>query len=364
MTVSVYARHSSKCSKSGERGAGQYKRCKCPLWLRWGKDGKKSAKTRSWDIATKAARKLEQDLELTANGIEPPKKPDHITIQSAVDLYLSDMNQRSLAKPTVDKARRMITRLRDYANARGIILLKDVSPRLLIEWRSTWTFKAKSSSPAVHWAVWKTFSKWAFRSDLIEADPSAKLKALPSAHNQVQPLTQGEMQGLLAATDDCGFSPEVAYRVKTVILLMRWSGLACMDATTLSRYALGDDNNLTRRRNKTKQEVFVPLPPTVAERLRALCNDHPDYFFWNPERTKKTSIVCEFAVLLRKVFDKAGVSHSTVLSTETRIKCVGRAALWKFRFYWSLVGPFSGLMRKAILKQVKTEAESILTEAP
>ena len=88
MTVSVYARHSSKCSKSGERG-GQYKRCKCPLWLRWGADGKKSAKTRSWDIATKAARKLEQELELAANGIEPLKKPDHITIQSAVDLYLS-----------------------------------------------------------------------------------------------------------------------------------------------------------------------------------------------------------------------------------------------------------------------------------
>jgi hypothetical protein len=51
----------------------------------------------------------------------------------------------------------------------------------------------------------------------------------------------------------------------------------------------------------------------------------------------------------------------TVLSTETRIKCFGWAALWKFRFYWSLVGPFSGLIREAILKQVKTEAESTLT---
>ena len=310
MTVSVYARHSSKCSKSRERGTGQFKRCKCPLWLRWGKDGKKSAKTRSWDIATKAARKLEQELELAANGIEPLKKPDHITIQSAVDLYLSDMNQRSLAKPTVDKARRMITRLRDYANAQGIILLKDVTARLLTEWRNTWTFKAKSSSPAVHWAVSKTFSKWAFRTDLIEVDPSAKLKSLPSEHNQVQPLTQGDMQRLLAATDNCEFSQEVAYRVKTIILLMRWSGLACMDAATLRRDALGDDNNLTRRRNKTNVEVFVPLPPAVAEMLRALTNDHPDYFFWNPERLKKTSIVCEFSVLFRKVFDKAGISHS------------------------------------------------------
>jgi len=53
----------------------------------------------------------------------------------------------------------------------------------------------------------------------------------------------------------------------------------------------------------------------------------------------------------------------TVLSTETRIKCFGRAALWKFRVYWSLIGPFSGLIRKAILKQVKTEAEAVLKGA-
>lgn len=103
-------------SKSRERGTGQYKRCKCPLWLRWGKDSKKSAKTRSWDIATKAARKLEQELELAANGIEPPKKPDHITVQSAVDLYLSDMAQRGIKD--LSKARRMLSRLQDYANGK------------------------------------------------------------------------------------------------------------------------------------------------------------------------------------------------------------------------------------------------------
>ena len=60
---------------------------------------------------------------------------------------------------------------------------------------------------------------------------------------------------------------------------------------------------------------------------------------------------------------RAESPEETVLSTETRIKCFGRAALWKFRLYWSLVGPFSGLIRKAILKQVKTEAESTVTQA-
>ena len=51
-------------------------------------------------------------------------------------------------------------------------------------------------------------------------------------------------------------------------------------------------------------------------------------------------------------------TETTILFTETRIQCLGRAALWKFGIYWSLVGPFSGLIRKAILKNVKTRAES------
>jgi hypothetical protein len=51
--------------------------------------------------------------------------------------------------------------------------------------------------------------------------------------------------------------------------------------------------------------------------------------------------------------------ETTILSTETRIQCFGPSARWKFRVYWTLVGPFSGLIRNAILKQVKDKAESI-----
>ena len=294
--------------KIKERNAGQHKRCKCPLWLRWGKHDKKSAKTRSWDIATKAARKLEEELELAANGIEPPKKPDYIAIEAAADLYLGDMAQRGIKD--LSKARRMLSRLRDYANGKNVILLKDVTARLLTEWRSGWTFKKGSDSPAVHWSVVKTFFKWAFSTDLIPADPSAKLKSLPSGRHQVLPLSRDDFDRILAAVDQCCFTPAVEYRVKTFILLQRWSGLACMDAATLRRDALSDSNNISRERNKTDGEVFIPLPPPVAEMLRALPNDHPEYFFWNPGRMKTTSLVCMFGDWLRTVFDKACVRHS------------------------------------------------------
>jgi integrase/recombinase XerD len=71
------------------------------------------------------------------------------------------------------------------------------------------------------------------------------------------------------------------------------------------------DSNISRERNKTDNGVFVPIPYRVAEMLRMLPSDHPEYFFWNPDRMKKTSIVAMFGDWLRTVFDKAGVAHST-----------------------------------------------------
>ena len=54
---------------------------------------------------------------------------------------------------------------------------------------------------------------------------------------------------------------------------------------------------------------------------------------------------------------KPGKLQGTVLSTETRIACFGRAARWKFGCYWALIAPFSSVIRKAILRRVKAEAE-------
>jgi hypothetical protein len=91
--------------------------------------------------------------------------------------------------------------------------------------------------------------------------------------------------------------------------------------------------------------------------------------FWRPDGGRCMDLaVDDFTDFSRSGFAKAvwnfellaDSPESTVLSTETRIKCFGSAALWKFRLYWSFVGPFSGLVRKAILKRVKTQAESIV----
>lgn len=50
-------------------------------------------------------------------------------------------------------------------------------------------------------------------------------------------------------------------------------------------------------------------------------------------------------------------SGASVLSTETRIACFGQDASHKFRRYWMLVGPFSGLIRRALLRGIRRRAE-------
>lgn len=46
----------------------------------------------------------------------------------------------------------------------------------------------------------------------------------------------------------------------------------------------------------------------------------------------------------------------TRLTTETRVRCLGPAARRKFRLYWALIRPFSGLIRRRMLAGVKRRA--------
>ncbi|HKP68880.1 MAG TPA: hypothetical protein VJV05_06330 [Pyrinomonadaceae bacterium] len=47
------------------------------------------------------------------------------------------------------------------------------------------------------------------------------------------------------------------------------------------------------------------------------------------------------------------------LTTETRVKCLDRASRIKFAFYWTVVRPFSGLIRNEMLRLIKIRAEKV-----
>lgn len=59
-------------------------------------------------------------------------------------------------------------------------------------------------------------------------------------------------------------------------------------------------------------------------------------------------------------FSVDGKGNETCLTTETRIRCLDDASRRSFGFYWTFIQPFSGLIRREMLKIVKKKAEEMI----
>lgn len=51
---------------------------------------------------------------------------------------------------------------------------------------------------------------------------------------------------------------------------------------------------------------------------------------------------------------------NTLVTTETRVKCTDACSRWKFRIYWILIRPFSGLIRREMLRLIDKKSVSAL----
>ncbi len=58
-----------------------------------------------------------------------------------------------------------------------------------------------------------------------------------------------------------------------------------------------------------------------------------------------------------------GTRGTTRLATETRVYCLDDGSRKRFRLYWLIIGPFSGSIRKEMLRIVKREAERAAHQA-
>ncbi len=170
-------------------------------------------------------------------------------------------------------------------------------------WRDTWTFREGSYSQRVHGAAIKRFFTWAVTFDLLERNPFDKLDPLELKPVPTLPLSPEEVDRLVGAASQCTNGETLA----TLILLMRWSGLAIRDASCLRRDALLADNSIKTRRQKTNEYVYVKIPADVAERLRAVGSINPAYFFWNGRTTAKDNATV-WGNRIRAAFDRAGIT--------------------------------------------------------
>ena len=142
----------------------------------------------------------------------------------------------------------------------------------------------------------------------IEKNPAEGMPKITKRNNPSPipkvPFTREQMTAILMAAANY-HNPDRAKKAPVMIETMRRSGLAIADATRLERTRL-QNNRLELYRTKTGEPVFVLVPPTLANQLRALEPKDSRYFFWNGRGTWE-SAANGWAKVFRVVFKNSKV---------------------------------------------------------
>lgn len=277
-TITIYVRHSAGCKYEGDEFA---KKCPCRKWLRWTpNDGSPRqripAKTRSWAEAEQV--KLELANQLAGKPVTQDETADQ-TLRRAVEVFLADKGQ-SIGADVLGKYTRELDRLVEFCERKRVYNVSGLTRELLVGYAETWTAQYPSTQTR---SVVRTrcggFLRFCFDARWL-----ARVPKLPKVAIDVvptMPLTEEEYARLLAAADAFK-GPETPAKVRALVQLMRWSGLAITDALTLPRQGLYEHGGLfrvTTQRTKTGTHVSVALPPDVAREILATADER--YIFWD-----------------------------------------------------------------------------------
>lgn len=300
--LSVYTRHSARCPKVDDPN---WKRCRCPKWINGtliGRFIRKTAKTRSWE----KAEELSRQWEVAAS----PQKIEPIRIEAAVEAYLADAKARELREATLYKLKGIFQKqFLAWAKDNGLRFLKEIDLRLLREFRATWTGGALAKKKKQERLI--GFFWFCIRAGWLTTNPTQGLGRIAVDATPTDYFLKEEFDKIIDAThlyreNRWEQGDTNSTRLRTLTLLMRWSGLRIRDAVTLERSRLVGDSVLLYQA-KTRTPVYVPLPPEVAEALRTVpqgVRPNPRYFFWSGNGHPK-SAVADWQRSYRRLFELA-----------------------------------------------------------
>ena len=201
-----------------------------------------------------------------------------VTLEQACEEFVWDLQARGLSRSTMRDYQSIFRQLIPFAEKHGKTELREVDQAFLRKWRATWTCMASTHQ------LWitklKTFFRFGIEAGWIENSPAASLRGPRDRSRPTMPLSRAEMQRL--------FKAAASYdRERALLMLMRYSGLAIRDATTLRRDAI-NGNLLTLRRAKSNELVLCSLPDPVLGELNAIADPSREHFFWTGKSLPET----------------------------------------------------------------------------
>ncbi len=276
--LSIYRRHRRACPHRGQ--GRKYRRCQCPIWadgFLGGQEIRKSLGLRDWTQAQGKVREWEFGNRQTV------EQPQPVNISEATEKFLADAEARRLNESTVYKYKLLFGRLKDFAARRGLRFLCELDVDTLTGFRSEWKDGPRSSLKKLERL--RAFLGFAMKRKWVESNPARELKAPKITVRPTMPFTHDEMIKILAATEEYfrkmpNNAKRNARRLRSLILLLRYSGMRIGDAVALSRDRL-QDNRLLLYTAKTGTPVYCVLPNFVVESLESMPQMTERYPFWS-----------------------------------------------------------------------------------
>ena len=200
-----------------------------------------------------------------------------------------------------------------WCKANNYKFLRDVDLRAIQAFRASWKDGAlakKKKQERLTGFFW-----FCIRAGWIAQNPTANLGRITVNQAPTDYFTGEEFAKIIDASylyrENRGETGTTnSTRLRTLTLLMRWSGLRIRDAITLERSRLIGDNLLLYQA-KTRTPVYVPLPRQVADALRNIPpgpKPNPRYFFWSGNGNPK-SAVADWQRSYRRLFTLAGLEQ-------------------------------------------------------
>lgn len=335
--VTIFVRHGKDskgkpCKYSGDEFS---RRCNCRKHFRWTQNGtqyRRKAGTRSWEEAEEIKRQLQDQLA----GRTPETRPeDNVrTLSDAVSLFITDKKVQGVSTGVVSRYECELGRFREYCEKEGIFTVQRITRELLTGYAGTWEqfYPASTTRASVRERL-RGFLRYCFECrwlDRIPAVSKVEVDEVPTL-----PLTEAEYTRLLQTIDKIRplrwdakgetqtLTLKTRQRLRALIQLMRWSGLAIQDAVTLPKTDIHFDKSkkvhrVVTSRQKTGTHVSVPLPKDVAQEILSAPAVSEKYMFWTGNGKPVTAARLWGRRYVRPVFEAAGLAEGRMISHRLR----------------------------------------------
>ena len=213
--------------------------------------------------------------------------PGRITIADGVKVFLSNREGAKIASATLSKYRTFTKQLTAFADARGYVMLDQLTSADIDAFYAGWKLGARSKGKTL--GTLRAFFRFCMNRKWLHENPVSSDIKPPIGANRVAnkaPFTDEELQRIIDACDKLGKttwtngSEQGAWTgedVKDFIWVMVYTGLRISDVGLFNMRRLRG-NEVFLRAKKNGGEVFAYIPDWLGARLKARakrCGNRP-----------------------------------------------------------------------------------------